>query len=582
MEQRVQRRLAAVLAADVVGFSRLMEADESGTLNALKECRRKVIDPKIAAFGGRTVKLMGDGALVEFPSVVEAVQCALDMQTEIARCNAQLPADRRLVFRMGINLGDVIIDDDDIYGDGVNVAARLQELARPGGICLSREAHEQVRARVSVVFEDMGELSLKNIERAVRAYGIVPGVAEAEGQAKSRDGASDPREKPSVAVLPFSNMSSDAEQEFFADGLTEDLITELSRFHNLTVIARNSTFVYKGKSVNVPKVAAELGVRYVVEGSVRRAGNRLRITVQLIDAAAGQHVWAEKYDRNNDDIFDVQDEIVGTIVSTLPGRLETAEIVKRKRPSDFAAHDFVMHAKVLHHQASPENNAEALRLLDRAIELAPDYAHAHAWKACVLGQSWIRGYRKESDGVLGLVQDALQRAYAIDENDSECHRILAAWNLMRNNHDKVAYHQERGLKLNPNYDLIVVQQGELLTWLGQGKEAAEWIRRAMRLNPYHPERFWQHLGRALYVAGDYAAALEAFARLSDSDFSVKAFCAACHAELGDAASAARVTADLLAGNPSFASHIFVQTLPFKHDADRNRLRASLEKAGLPA
>lgn len=580
--ERMQRRLAAILAADVVGYSRLMGLDEAGTLRALKGHRQAVIDPKVSEYSGRVVKLMGDGILVEFPSVVEALRCAVDMVRGVSDRNAAVPEERRVHFRIGINVGDIIIEDDDIYGDGVNLAARLQELADPGGICVSRAVRDQVRDKLDVLFDDLGERAVKNIARPLRVFRVAPAAVPEATPDKANRRRTGPCDKPSIAVLPFDNMSSDPEQDFFADGLTEDLITELSRFHDLTVIARNSTFTYKGRAVKAQQVAAELGVRYMVEGSVRRAAGRVRVTVQLIDAASGEHVWAERYDRRFDDIFDLQDEIVHTIVATLPGRLAAVEGSRRKRPSDLAAYDCVTRAKVLHHRGSLPDNQEALRLLDRAIELDPTYAHAHAWKACVLGQAWVRGYQKESDGVLDRVGESLERAYAIDENDCECHRILAAWNLLRRNHDKVAYHQERGLALNPNYDLMVVQQGELLTWLGRGDEAAEWIERAMRLNPYHPERFWTHLGRALYVAGRYAEALRAYEHVAACDFALKANLAACHAELGQAEEARALAAETLALKPDFSSDGYVQTLPYKEESDRARHLASLVKAGLPA
>jgi adenylate cyclase len=314
-----------------------------------------------------------------------------------------------------------------------------------------------------------------------------------------------------------------------------------------------------------------------------RAGERVRITVQLIDAATGAHVWAERFDRRYEDIFDLQDEITRTIVAIIPGRVEATEVAKRKRPTDLAAYDYVMRAKILHHTCrGPADNQEAQRLLNEAVALDPDYAHAHAWRGCVMGQAFVRGYEKVEDGILDRVRGALERAYGLDENDSEVHRILAALNLVQRNFDKVEYHQERGLALNSNYDLIVVQQGELLTWLGRGEEAIGWIERAMRLNPYHPERFWGHLGRALYVAGRYAEAIKAFERIAAADFATKAALAACHAELGHESEAQGFAAATLALSPQFSTASFVATLPFKEDRDRERVAASLAKAGLPA
>jgi adenylate cyclase len=584
----VERRLAAILAADMVGYSRLMEADETGTLARLKSHRLELIDPAIARNKGRLIKTAGDGMLVEFSSVADAVACAVEIQERMAGRNSDVPAAREIRFRIGINLGDVIREDHDIFGDGVNVAARLQEIAEPGGIAVSGAVRDQVGERLGVAFEDLGEQNVKNISRPIRVFrvrlDVQTGPARAatgvSGRARAPLGAV--TDKPSIAVLPFANMSGDPEQEFFADGLTEDIITELSRFRELFVISRNSAFVYKNRAVRIQEVAAEFGVQYVVEGSVRKAGNRVRVTVQLIDAESDRHVWAERYDRELEDIFAIQDEVTAAIVATLPGRVEAAghDRVKRKPTDNLAAYECVLAGKVLHHRSTREDNAEAQRVLERAIALDPKYAHAHAWLGCVLGQGWTYGWCEDRDAAFRRVSDELRTALALDENDSDVHRILAALHLISRDHDRAMYHQERALSLNPNNDLIVVQQGELLTWLGRPEEGIEWIRKAMRLNPYHPERYWSHLGRAYFVARRYAEALEAFARIGRPDHTHHAFMAAACALTGDDAAATAHAEEVMRRQPEFAVDAYLATLHYKRDSDRAHHRDGLIKAGL--
>ena len=582
----VERRLAAVLAADVVGYSRLMEVDEAGTLARLKTVRLELIDPAIARCKGRLIKTTGDGMLVEFQSVTEALSCAVDFQRRMARRNRDMPASRALVYRIGINLGDVIVEGDDIFGDGVNVAARLESIAEPGGICISAAVRDQVGDRLDDVgYEDLGEKQLKNISRAVRAFSVLlqaPSADASDPGARAAPAAG--ARKPSIAVLPFVNMSGEAEQEFFSDGLTEDIITELSRFRELLVISRNAVFVHKGKPVKAQQIAREFGVDYVVEGSVRKAADRVRVTVQLIDGETETHVWAERYDRKLEDIFAIQDEVTAAIAATLFGRVEAAkhDRAQRKRTENMAAYEYVLAGKVLHHRSNREANAEALRQLERAIELDPSYAHAHAWKGCVIGQAWTHGWSKNAEADLRSVTEALQTALALDGNDPDVHRILAALNLNFNEHDKAIHHQERALSLNPNSDLIVVQQGELLTWLGRPEEGIEWVRRAMRLNPYHPERFWSHLGRAQYTARAYADAIESYSKLTAPDYGHHAFLAASSAQLGNRTAAAAHAREALERQPAFTTRNFLRTLHYRQPADSEHVREGLAKAGLPA
>ena len=582
-----ERRLAAVVAADMVGYSRLMETDEAGTLARLKTHRIELIDPAVTKNRGRIIKTTGDGMLVEFQSVVDAVVCAAEIQRRMTRRNADVPQAQWIQFRIGINLGDVIVDEDDIFGDGVNIAARLETLAEPGGICVSGAVCDQVGSRLEdIVFEDLGDKQVKNIARPIRVYRVRLEQDDGVAPERTKDAAvaTASSKKPSIAVLPLVNMSGDPEQEFFADGLTEDVITELSRFHDLLVISRNSTFVYKGKPVKVQDVAREFGVDYVLEGSVRKAGGRIRVTVQLIDAETDRHIWAERYDRELKDIFAIQDEITRAIVATLQGRVEAAthDRAKRKPTDNMIAYECVLAAKVLHHRSTRSDNEQAQRLLDRALALDPNYAHAHAWKACVLGQTWVYDWCADREATFEQVAAELEVSLSLDDNDSDVHRILAALNLNRDDHDKAAYHQERALALNPNYDLVLVQQGELLTWLGRPEEGIDWIRKAMRINPYHPERFWSHLGRACYCAEKYAEAAEAFSRLTRPDHTHHAFLAATFAQMGNSVAAAAHAAEVLKREPQFSVAAHLGTQHYKHEVDRKRHEAGLLKAGLPA
>ena len=583
-----RQRLAAILMADAAGYSRLMNCDESGTVAAL-ETARAVFRTAIDASRGRVIDMAGDSVLAIFETASGAVASALAVQAELARLSAGVAADCRMQFRIGIHLGDVIEKSDGtIYGDGVNIAARLESIAEPGGVTVSDAVQCAIRQRMSATFDDLGDQRVKNIAGPVRAYrvrasgvaGATPTPTPAPTPATARRDRAD---KASIAVLPFDNMSGEPDQDFFADGITEDIITELSRFRDLFVISRNSSFKFKGKAVDVLQFAHDLGVQYVVEGSVRKAGKRVRITVQLIDAATDRHIWAERYDRDLEDIFAIQDEVTTAIVATLPGRIEAAarDRASRMTTENMAAYECVLTGKVLHHRSNREDNARAQRLLDRAIELDPAYAHAHAWRACVLGQTWTYNWCQDRDSLLDTVLAELRTALALDDNDSDVHRILAAVNLVQDHHDQCVYHQRRALSLNPNDDLVVVQEGEVLTWLGRPEEGIEWIKKAMRLNPYHPERFWNHLGRACFVARRYGEAVDALKCVTTPDPAQHALLAACHARLGDAAAAAAHRREVLTQLPAFAIEEHLATTHYKRADDREHHRQSLLQAGFP-
>ena len=502
--------------------------------------------------------------------------------TGAPRRNADVEPDRQIQFRIGINLGDVIIDGDDVLGDGVNIAARLETVAAPGGISVSQSVRDELAHKLDVRFEDQGQQMLKNISRPLRAYAIVLDEIQAmplpSGEPRAAEGG-----HLSIAVLPFANMSGDPDQEFFADGLTEDIITALSRFRELLVISRNSTFVYKGKAVNVQDVARAFSVQFVVEGSVRKIANRVRITVQLIDARTDRHVWAERYDRELEDIFAMQDEVTASIVATVSGRVEAAAVerVQRSPTTNMRAYEFLLAAKVLHHRSTAADNAEAQKMIEKALELDPQYAHAHAWRGCIVGQSWVYGWCADRDAAWNTIGTELATALSLDDNDSDVHRILTAINLNRGDHNAAQYHQERALALNPNNDLIVVQHGEYLTWVGRPEEGVDWIRKAMRLNPHHPERFWNHLGRAYFVARKYPEAIDAFRHISKPDQFHHAFLAAAAAMAGDPATAEIHSKQTLAANAGFTVESYLGTLHYKRPEDTEHHREALLRAGLP-
>ena len=578
---KTTRRLAAILAADIAGYSALMGVDEDATVRELK-AHQAVILPMIADDGGRIIDTAGDGILAEFSSVLGAVKCALAIQKTMAERNASIDPARRMHFRIGINQGDVVFDDARIYGDGVNVAARLESIAEPGGICISGKVYAEIAGKIEAGVSDLGLRHLKNITMPIRVYRVEQlATSTASNKARLSLTLSD---KPSIAVLPFTNMSGDNEQEFFADGLTEDIITALSQFREFLVISRNSTFVYKGKAVNVQEVAKALDVHYVLEGSVRKAGDRVRITAQLIDAQTDRHVWAERYDRELKCIFEIQDDVTSSIAATLPGRVEAAayQRITRNPTESMVAYELVLSAKVLHHRSCRDDNLEAQKTIDRALVLDPNYAHAHAWRACIVGQSWVYNWCHDRDAAWQTVNEELKIALALDDNDSDVHRVLAAVNLASGNHKAAEYHQQRAISLNPNNDLIVVQQGELYTWIGRPEEGIEWIRKAMRLNPHHPERFWNHLGRALFVARRYAEAIDSFRRISHPDQFHYAFLAASSAMLGDVVDAAAHARSVLALDPTFSREAHLRTLHYQLDSDRVHHREALLKAALPA
>ena len=483
----VQRRLAAILSADVVGYSRLRGADEAGTLARLQAHRAECVDPAIAVRGGRLVKLMGDGALVEFPSVVDAVECAVAVQRGMAERNAEAPESTRIAFRIGVNLGDIIIDGDDIYGDGVNVAARIQEIAEPGGVCISGTVFEYVDGKVDIAFDDLGARCVKNIAKPVRVYGV--NLQEPGGAAVARSGeALALPDKPSIAVLPFTDMSGDADQEFFADGISEDIITELSKFHSLFVIARNSSFSFKGQTLEVKDIGRKLGVRYIVEGSVRRAGNRVRITAQLIDAVADTHLWAERYDRELEDIFAVQDEVTLAIVTAIEPTLGSVERQRARRKPTESLDAWDCYQRGLWHlyQYRADDFAAALEFLQRAVGLDPTFASAHAALAFALYYGIVLGFTDRPDNDLARALAAGETAVTIDANEPFAHVALGRVHTIRAEHDAAIAACDNAIALNPNYASAHFGRAHSLWMAGRPAEAIVSHDEAMRLSPRDP------------------------------------------------------------------------------------------------
>ena len=456
-EERLQRRLAAILSADVVGYSRLMGIDEAGTLARLKAMRRDLVDPLIAAHSGRTFKLMGDGALVEFGSAVDAVTCAIEVQKQVRERNAGGPEDSRIQFRIGINVGDIIVDGDDIYGDGVNVAARIQALADPGGIYISRGAAEQVRDKVPIKIETRGEQTVKNIARPIEVFCIIAEDRDAIVVAinKSETHIQTPivADKPSIAVLAFNNMSGDPEQEYFSDGISEDIITDLSKLSELHVIARNSTFNYKGKGIDVKQVGRDLGVRYVLEGSVRRAGNRVRVTGQLIDAANGAHIWADRFDRDLTDIFAVQDELTQKIIAALKVKLtpEKKDRLARKETIDVEAYNLFLRGREHAFLHTRSGNIEARNLLERAVTINSDFAAALAFIAFTHVIDYVNGWADLPERSLQTGLETAERAVRLDEEEPQAHFVVGVALLWSREHDRAIAEVERSIAIAPNF-----------------------------------------------------------------------------------------------------------------------------------
>lgn len=527
----MRRRLSAIIAADMVGFSRLMAADENGTIARQKAHRSALIDPKIAQFGGRIVKTTGDGLLIEFPSSVDAVQCAVEIQETMSEREREVSEENRIQYRIGINLGDIVIDGDDILGDGVNLAARLEGIAEPGSICISDVVYQNLQGKLAEAFSDPGRPKLKNIPREILVWRWSAAVREKTGAKKPTPSLKLP-DKPSVAVLPFTNMSGDSEQDYFADGITEDIITELSRFRALFVIARNSSFVFKGQALDLAEVGAKLGVGYLVEGSVRRANERVRVTAQLIEVESGAHVWAERYDRDLEDVFQVQDEVVRSITAALAERVSNfeAERLSRRAVPDLQAYDLILRAHARIAMWTGEHYREAQSLLIRAIELDPQCAQAYgslAW--CKAFLAWFEG---ETLTPIKEAIDLGKQALELDQRILEAHTGLG-WAYLLSGKGKTALrHFEMATQLNPNSATAKLHLGYCKVVQGDPKGGLEDMEMAMRLNPLCPDWYYESLGEGLYMIGDYEGALDAFRRMNQMAAWTHGYIAATYAQLG--------------------------------------------------
>ncbi len=584
----MERRLAAILASDVVGYSRLIRADEEGTLAALKGVRADLIDPTLAEHNGRIVKLMGDGMLAEFASVVDAVRAAVETQRAVAERNADVPEEKRIEFRVGINLGDVVIDGDDIQGDGVNVAARLEALAEPGGICVSGMVYEGVRDRIDIPFEDMGEQEVKNIARPIRMWRWLPTASATTIPIAANEPLPLP-DKPSIAVLPFDNMSGDPEQEYFADGIAEDIISALSRLPWFFVISRNSSFSFRGKSTDVRHLAQELGVQYVLEGSVRKSANRVRITAQLIDARNDRHLWAERYDRELTDIFAVQDEITEKIVGAVSPEFMAAEMhrSRNKAAQNLDAWDILMQAHWHLNRFNRKSNFEAQKLLQQAIALDPnsDLALSDLAMSHTIGLTW--GWFDSPAESIKLAADAAQKAAALNDRNVTAWLVLGRIDIDSGRYDDAVKKGRKALDLAPNLADGHGWLGHFLMYSGECEEAISELEMAIRLSPRDPVNalWYAPMSMTHFLAGRYEEAIrwckKSLQDLPNALPGVHRCMAASYAMLDQMEEAQRAIESLKSRVPNVSIEATKHQMPFKRDTDTAHYSDALRKAGLP-
>jgi TolB-like protein/class 3 adenylate cyclase len=622
---RAERRLAAILAADVVGYSRLMEKDEAGTLERLKAHHKELVEPLIAEHRGRIVKLMGDGTLCEFASVIDAVECAVAIQRGMAGRERDVLEAERVRFRIGVNLGDVIVEGEDIYGDGVNVAARLEGLAEPGGVCVSGKVRDETHKRLDLAFTPMGVQRVKNLVEPVEAWRVVLGgtpvarkrlrmsgwaraagavalaslllLAAAAGAwwwlaSSGVAGAGGPPlpDRPSVAVMSFDDFGGDERQRRLADGFAEDLITELARFHSLFVVARNSSFAYQGKALDLRQVGRELGVRYLLEGSIQVDDERVRVTTQLIDAATGAHVWSERYDRPAREFFAVRDEVTGQIAATLTGTtgpLDRAgeEVARRKSPASLEAYDYYLLANAAYGRRGRDNGLEARRLAEQAIARDPDLAPARAVLAWTWWYDALEGWSADNAAAWARFHETAASCAAADPLEGRCQVLLGMSYFTRGETGLGATAWDRALALSPNDERVLRQVGtQLPIALGteRAKEGVELVRRALRLNPLHPPYQWLNLGLVSYFAGEYEQTIEAFGKVPNQGLEDRLYDALAYAQLGRAAETTQAVAEVLRENPGFSAEGWVDHDFFQPGSSSAALFFDgARKAGLP-
>jgi adenylate cyclase len=581
MTEKTQRRLAAIVSADVVGYSRLMGRDEAGTLRCLNAHRSELIDPLIANHGGRIVKTMGDGLLLEFPSVVAAVECVVAVQEGMAAYNADIEDDNAIRFRISVHLGDVIVEGDDIFGDGVNVAARMQEIAEPGGIAISDIVHGQVRGKLDAAFSDDGLHEVKNIAQAVHVW-----------RWPDQSGASHvmpvgESDRSSIAVLPFANMSGDPEQEYFSDGMAEDIITDLSKISGLFVVARTSSFTYKDQAVDIRQAGRELGVRYILEGSVRRAGQKVRINAQLIEVANGNHLWAERYDGELEDIFALQDRITERIVTTLAVSLTQAEQDRamHKRPGDLQAYDYMLRGNAYHHRRNGPDNLKAQEMYEQAIALDPELASAHAGLAWSQLHHANQFWGADLETVLKTSLEHARRAVQLDEGLAKAHMVLGDVYCWSRQYEQSVNEGRIAVALDPSYAEGHMGLCMFLVIAGQAAEAAEEGRKALRYNPVHTNvTYYVVLSNALYMAKQYEEAVavgEQGVSRDPNHRGPRHWLAAAHAQLGQMDDARRHLNAVLEMAPGLSLQTMRNLMPHKNKQDIEHFLDGLRKAGLP-